>query len=100
MKAKRKPATTAKLPKNDTDADFLRKLGQAFRDQESRISDLESMVRITREVAFDVGQQAGGDLKAKGDLIFLSRTLSNMIDDFQREWYDSHKTAGGDEAAS
>jgi len=64
-------------------------------DLEPEISDLESMTRITCQLAFHVGQQVGGDLKAKGDLIFAARTLGEMVEQFQRQWYDRLEKSSG-----
>jgi hypothetical protein len=60
MKAKRKPATKAKRAQ-DPHAEFHRKLGQAFRDQESDISDLLTMAEIAAR-GVDRGQERRGNI--------------------------------------
>jgi hypothetical protein len=71
--------------KQDTDAsaDLERKLGQAFRDQESDICDLLTMANIAN------------DLDNEGQRIFAVDHLCGMIDEFKQNWYDSIKKASG-----
>ena len=89
MKAKRKPTTKVtakgKRPKsNADDAKFLRRLGQAYRDQESDICDLLTMAEITARASM-------GD--EKGEAIFTAHHLRDMIDDFRQNWYEQHRAS-------
>jgi hypothetical protein len=86
MKAKRKPVTKAKRPQNeiDPDAEFYRKLGEAFRHQESDICDLVIMAELTARASVD------GD---EGERIFTAHHLLDMIEEFKRVWQLCHKAA-------
>jgi hypothetical protein len=77
MKAKRKPAAKAKRRQNDNDphAEFHRKLGVAFRHQESAILDLMTMATITAELG-DHDQQS-----------FAVYQLHDLIEKFKEQWY-------------
>jgi hypothetical protein len=99
MKAKRKPATKAKrkpAAKVKTaaahEAEFYRRLGEAYREQEDPLGDLLTMAEIAARASLG---------NVKGEAIFTAHHLRDMIDDFRQEWYDQHKAsgAGGDEGA-
>jgi hypothetical protein len=78
----------------DAGAEYECLQSRAFMDLEPKLSNLSSMTRITCQLAFAVGEQAGGDLKEeKGDLIFAARTLGEMVEELRRQWYASHKAA-------
>jgi predicted DsbA family dithiol-disulfide isomerase len=83
MKAKRKTATKTKRTP-DPDAEFHRKLGQAYRDQESDISDLLTMAEIAARASIE---------DKKGEAIFTAHHVRDMIDDFRQQWHDTHKEA-------
>jgi hypothetical protein len=87
MKAKRKPATKAKRQQGAPNAptpEFYRKLCEAFRHQESDISDLVIMAELTARASVD------GD---EGERIFTAHHLLDMIEEFKRTWHNSHKAA-------
>jgi hypothetical protein len=86
MKAKRKPAIKAKPPKNANapTAEFYRKLGEAYREQEDGLGDLLIMSELAATASIS------GD---EGERVFTAHHLRDMINDFRQEWYDRHKEA-------
>jgi hypothetical protein len=86
MKANRKPATKANRQQNkiDSDAEFYRKLGEAFCDQEDDISDLLTMSELAARASVN------GD---EGERIFTAHHLRKMIDEFKHQWYAKHDAA-------
>jgi hypothetical protein len=72
-----------------------RTIVSAFMGMEPELSNLSSMARISRQLAFDVGSKEGGDLEEKGDLIFATRTLCDMVEQLRRQWSASHKRTSG-----
>jgi hypothetical protein len=86
----------SELRKKDAAAEHDRLIVCAFMDLEPEISNLSSMARISQSLAIDVGSEEGGDLETKGDLIFASRTLCDMVEQLQQQWHDSHKKANGE----
>jgi predicted DsbA family dithiol-disulfide isomerase len=68
----------------DPNAEIDRKLGKAFFEQESDISDLLTMANIAARAS--IGDE-------KGEAIFTAHHLRDMVDDFRQQWYDSVKEA-------
>jgi hypothetical protein len=87
MKAKRKPATKANRLQNeiDSDAEFYRKLGEAFCDQEDDISDLLTMSELAAKASVN-----GED---EDERIFTAHHLRDMIDKFKHQWHAKHDAA-------
>jgi hypothetical protein len=75
----------APKPARATDAstELDRKLAEAFREQESDICDLLTMANIT------------DNLDSEGERLFAIGHLRDMIDEFRRNWYESHKKGSG-----
>ena len=87
MKAKRKPATKANRLQNeiDSDAEFYRKLGEAFWAQESDISDLLTMSTPAARASVN---------GAEDERIFTAHHLLDMIEEFKRKWHAQYDAAG------